>query len=135
MALKPRTEAHLARADRNRTVAHTLCDPHQTPTLQPPALEWAAVAAFYAAVHYVQAWLWERWGLSPTDHPARRGYVVKLPVLRPILGAYDILADLAFHARYTPTFQPPPAQTRTAVYGRLDDIRALVYQDLGIPAP
>ncbi len=96
MALKPETEDYLARAERNRTVARVFCDPQQNPALQPPPLEWAAVAAFYAAVHYVQALLWERWGLRPTDHPARRGYVVRTQPLRTVLGAYDILADLAW---------------------------------------
>jgi hypothetical protein len=132
MALKPQTEEHLARAERNRAVAQVFFDPQQNPALQPPPLEWAAVAAFYAAVHYVHVLLWERWGLRPMDHPTRRGYVGRTQPLKTVLGAYDILADLAWQARYARTFRSPPAEVRQAVDGALESIRRVVYQDLGI---
>ena len=135
MALKPETQAHLARAERNRTVARALCDPQQTPTITPPPLEWAAVAAFYAAVHYVHAFLWERLGQNPTDHPMRRRCVAQIAPLKAVVGEYDILSDLAYQARYPRTFQPLAGVVRQGVNQALEAIRRVVCQDLGVPTP
>src|SRR5581483_200027 len=98
MPLKPATQAHLEQAERHRAVAAALQDPGQVSGLQPPPLEWAAVAAFYAAVHYVNAFVFERLGQSPRDHRVRRGLVVRAAELRAVAGAYDTLFDLGWHA-------------------------------------
>ncbi len=135
MALKPETSAHLARAARNREVARTLSDPQQVPSLHPPPLERAAVAAFYAAVHYVNAFLWERLGQDPRDHTLRRRYVARTTQLHRALSAYDLLADLSWHARYTATFQPRPAVLQNAVHEQLEQVREVVYRALGEPLP
>src|SRR5581483_12494085 len=104
-------------------------------SLQPPPYEWAAVAAFYAAVHYVNAFIWERLGQAPQDHHARRNFIARTVPLNRVLGDYDPLAASAWHARYTATFQPTPAQIRQAVYVRVDAIRTVVYQALGVSPP
>jgi hypothetical protein len=135
MALKPGTIARLARAECNRQIARARCDPQQTLALQPPPLEWAAVAAFYAAVHYVNALFFERFGQPPRDHLSRRQFVARTVPLRRALDPYDQLADLGWHARYTATFQPTPRIIREAVHSDLDEIRTVVYQPLGAPLP
>jgi hypothetical protein len=134
MALKPETAEHLARAERNRAVARALCDPQQCTSVQPPPLEWGAVVAFYAAVHYVHALLWELHGLNPQDHPVRRGYVARTAPLKQVL-AYDALYDLGWQARYRRTFRPRSQQVLYAVHQQLDAIRRLVYHTLGVPVP
>jgi hypothetical protein len=133
MALKTETEAYLARAERNRAVARALCEPSHALGLHPQPLEWAAIAAFYAAVHYVNAFVWERFGQSPGDHQARRGFVSRTAPLNQVLRPYDLLMDLGWQARYALIFRPSP-QLRQAVYARLDDIRATIYQGLGVSA-
>ena len=135
MALKPETIQHLARAEHHRAVAHALCDPQQCPGVQPPPLDWAAVAGFHAAVHYVHAFLWEQHTLNPTDHPSRAGYVARTSPLRQILGAYQLLYDLGWQARYRRTFQPKVPQVLDAVRRQLDTIRSPAYQELGLPTP
>jgi hypothetical protein len=135
MALKPGTAAHLARAERNRAIARALCDAQQTAIVQPPPVEWATVVAFYAAVHYVNALLWERLGQSPRDHPTRRGFVARTTSLRRVLRAYDMLADLGWHARYTAIYQPSAATVRDAVHVQLEGIRTAVHQALGVAPP
>jgi len=134
MALKPETEAHLARAERNRVVARALCDPRSSLGLQPQPFEWAAIAAFYAAVHYVNAFIWERFGQAPGDHRTRRGFVARIAPLNRVLRAYDLLADLGWQARYATVFRSP-AQLPQIVQSRLDEIRAVVYQALGSSPP
>ena len=135
MALKPQTQAHLARAERNRAVAQALVDPQRTVQVQPPAAEWACVVAFYAAVHYVNAYLWERWNHEPHDHAVRRGFLVREPRTHGILGAYDMLADLSWNARYQPAFRPRPALAHDAVHQRLEQVRVAIHAALGAPLP
>jgi hypothetical protein len=135
MALKRETTEHLARAERNRAVARALCDPQQHTSVRPLPLEWGAVAAFYAAVHYVHAVLWEHHGLNPRDHPTRRGYVARTTLLKQALGAYDALYDLGWQARYRRSFRPKSPTVLDAVHRQLDAIRRLVYHALGEPMP
>jgi hypothetical protein len=84
MALKPETSQHLARAEHHRDVAWMLCEPQEAATVQALPVDWAAVAAFYAAVRYVHAFLWERYSLAPTDHPSRAGYVARTNPLKQV---------------------------------------------------
>jgi hypothetical protein len=135
MVLKPETEAHLVRGERNRAVARALCDPRHSLGLQPPPLDWAAIAAFYAAVHYVNAFLWERLSQASGDHRVRRNSVARVTPLNRVLHHYERLTDLGWNARYTATFQPPATDTQDAANARLDAIRNVVYQSLGLSAP
>jgi hypothetical protein len=98
-------------------------------------VDWAAVAAFYAAVHYLHALLWEQHSLVPRDHPSRAGYVARTAPLKQVQGAYNALYDLSWQARYRRTFLPKPADVQTAVHQQLEAIRFLVYQTLGEPLP
>jgi hypothetical protein len=71
--VEQRTGEHLETAERNRDLARLLLAPSMAASLsthgfrQPP-YEWVAVIVFYAAVHYVNAYLWERLRLEPNDH-------------------------------------------------------------------
>jgi hypothetical protein len=62
----PATEEYLAAADRNRDFARDVANAFAGVQ---PSSEWAAVIAFYAALHYINAFIWERlqyegWQLS-----------------------------------------------------------------------
>ena len=132
MAHDLRTRHHLDRAERNREVARALCSPAITSILKPPPIEWAAVAAFYAGVHYVNAYLWERRRLEPADHSQRNRWIRGLPELRPIFGAYKMLADLAWDARYKARFLVKPSVVQGAVHNQLERVRAQVMRELGL---
>jgi hypothetical protein len=107
MTVEPRTREHLETAARNRDIASGLLDPASSIRIQPPPLEWAVVAAFYSAVHYVNAYLWERQRYEPRDHAARQSAVARVPDLRPASASYTNLRDLAFAARYIPGYRLP----------------------------
>jgi len=65
------TREHLDLAERNRDLARALLDPAIASNLQPAPHEWIAVIAFYAAVHYVSAYLWERHRETIEEQPKR----------------------------------------------------------------
>ena len=102
--MEPRTRAHLQTAARNRNIANALIDPSSSIVVQPP-LDWAVVAAFYAAVHYVNAYLWERQRYEPHTHEARENAVARAVEVRAAYDAYARLRGLAYRARYVPLFQ------------------------------
>jgi hypothetical protein len=104
--MKPETTAYLRKAARNREAARALSDPTSVITVQPPLLDWAVVAAFYSAVHYVNAYVWERQSYEPPDHNARNRIVTTDLALRAAKDAYMRLSDLAWKARYLRRFQP-----------------------------
>lgn len=124
--MKPRTREHLDTARRNRDVATALIDSGSMLGVAPPPLEWALVIAFYAAVHYVNAYLWEKLNYQPTDHATRAAAVARDATLRPISPAYVRLRELAFEARYRPGFVLPRAAVEMAVRSDLADIERRV---------
>jgi hypothetical protein len=79
------TRQHLDRAARNQAVAEAFADAPASLGLRPPPFDWAVVAAFYAAVHYVNAYLWERYGLEPRNHAEQVRAVATDPNLKPVL--------------------------------------------------
>jgi hypothetical protein len=90
------TAAHLAVADENRLFAEALI----VAELRPAPFRWVPVVAFYAAVHYVNAYLWEKRQIEPTSHSERNHFVNMAADLRPIAIHYARLEDAAFRARY-----------------------------------
>ncbi len=54
--MEQKTADCLWTAERNSDLATELLATH----MQTPPFDWAVVIAFYAAVHYVNAYLWER---------------------------------------------------------------------------
>ncbi len=130
--MDPRTRRHLVRARRNSQVALALLNQPATSGVSPPPFEWATVVAFYAAVHYVNAFLWEKLRHEPRDHSARLQMVTM--ALRSIYSAYHKLADLGWRARYVPEFQLSGADARSAIEGDLAQIEREVLAALGNPA-
>lgn len=69
---------------------------------QPPAQfpDWAVIGAFYAALHYVDAYLSLR-NIHPPTHHQRSGYVARMRDLRGVYPDYRTLEDTSRDARYT----------------------------------
>ena len=131
--MEPRTSAHLTTGERNHSVAQALAAPVASALLQPPPLEWAVVAAFYAAVHYVNAYLWEQLRYEPRYHADRRQSVGRVQTLWPTSPAYANLQDLAFRVRYQPMFGLAPVRARAAVQTDPELVATTVRQALGLP--
>lgn len=110
--MEPRTRAHLLSAAENRSFATRRVDDPQSTAAD---LRWAVVAAFYSAVHLVNADLWEQRRIEPRNHDERRSFVVMVSRLRPVASEYAHLQDLAFRARYQPGFQLPLDESRAAL--------------------
>src|SRR6266540_821647 len=123
-----RTSAHLRRAERNRDIAREIIE--SSWSVQPAPYEWAVVAGFYAAVHDVNAYLWEKHQYEPRDHDDRQRAVARHADLKPVLGAYTRLRDLAFQARYMATSRVTESAARAAVSSDLADIERAVMSAL-----
>jgi hypothetical protein len=119
------TSPHIQTAERNRVVALAHLD-GQAHAVQPPAYEWAAVIAFYAAVHYVNGYLWEIRRYEPPDHQSRNRLVRSDPGLRPCFDEYERLFSAGFRARYTPGFRLLDQRARELVDVELEAVRRVV---------
>jgi hypothetical protein len=96
MSLSPRTAAHLRLADENRDLSHRLF------ALSQPPLRWVAVVAFYSAVHYIAAYLWETGPVEVFSHEERDREIDSDRYLQRIAGHYKRLFDISIRARYRP---------------------------------
>jgi len=123
------TIEHLALAARNRDLARSLLASGQPPQ----ASEWAAVIAFYAAVHLVNAYLWETYGREPADHGERNLAVRTDPVLGHCRREYRRLADNGYHARYTLGFRIPATDAQVLVDVQLARVEAVIRRALSPP--
>lgn len=63
-------------------------------------MDWVVVAYFYAALHWVDALLFEKDGLNPDTHEIRLDYVKQKWYLRGISYEYRNLKDRSEDARY-----------------------------------
>ncbi len=103
-------------ANRNRALAAELL----TAKLSTSPYDGAVVIAFYAAVHYINAYLWERDNrFSPQNHSQRRMKVKSLSTLRAINAQYSRLSDLGWKVRYDEGYRLSSSTTKSA----LDDLR------------
>ena len=98
--MEQRTREHLDTAERNRELAQALLTSGASLGVSAPPAEWAAVIAFYAAVHFVNAYLWERYRIEPRDHGERSHYVRTDPILTRCMPAYNRLRDESHRSRY-----------------------------------
>ena len=128
--MQQKTRDHLSTAERNRTVAAFLIDDSTT---QPVSTEWAVVAAFYAAVHLVNAFLWERQSIEPLNHEERSRFVFMISELRPIAHVYQRLSINAYHARYTPEYRISLQRARQFIDADLAMIESAVVTSLNRP--
>lgn len=128
--MEPKTRDHLATAERNRIVAGALIG---EPDVQTISNEWAVVIAFYAAVHLVNAILWERQSLEPLNHEERSRFVFRLAELRPIAQVYPRLSVNAYHARYTPEYRISAQRARQLASMDLSLIESTILISLNRP--
>ncbi len=98
--MQTRTQQYLDRANENRQAAdQIIADADSTAAF----VRWASVMAFYAAVQYVNAYLFEELGRAPRTHDERENSLhLFASVLRPIAPAYMTLKFRAHPARYAP---------------------------------
>lgn len=125
-----KTRDHLATADRNRAVAERLIAETDAESI---SCEWATVVAFYAAVHLVNAFLWERRSLEPLNHEERSRFVFTIAELRPIAQVYQRLSANGYHARYTPRYRISPQRARQFINTDLAAIESTIVAALNQP--
>lgn len=89
----PDKQRHLEQAQHNETAYHFLG------SASPPFIDWQVTSLFYAALHYVDAYLATK-GIHPHDHMERDGWIAKLTELKPIAAEYFELKDRSMDARY-----------------------------------
>jgi len=92
-ALRLTKEQHLTKAVENERFAATI----DTSTVT--GVEWAITVTFYAALHYIQAYLSTR-GQSYFRHESRGDAIQKDPNIRNAYDDYRELYDIARDARY-----------------------------------
>ncbi len=98
--MEQRTRDHLRAANVHRNLARELLSAN----LKTSPYDWVVVIAFYAAVHYVNAYLWEKDNrYQPTNHADRRRKVNTLAALQPAAPSYRRLQSLGYDLRYDPT--------------------------------
>jgi hypothetical protein len=131
--MDPKTRDHLI-AERNRRLAQTLLSPAQA-GLEPAPWEWVAVILFYSAVHYVNAYLWERYGREPSNHGERTFAVRQDVAIHGCRQHYDYLRDVGYRARYDETFALAERTARTLLQVRLRAVEATVLTALGEQTP
>ena len=132
--MDPKTVNHLRISARNRDLALALLDPSLA-GLRPSPWEWVAVIAFYAAVHAVNAYLWETRRFAPSDHAARNNEVrYNLPISGCRV-SYLALNRAGHGARYNEQFSLTEQEARELLDVDFRHVEATVMQALGQPVP
>ena len=98
----PQRHEHLIRAQENEKLASAL-----RPKF-PVCADWAITILFYAALHYIDAFLAGK-NLHPLNHDARDKQVEQNGSLTDIYDDYRRLKDLSRAARYEIACYPPEA--------------------------
>jgi hypothetical protein len=93
------------------------------------------VILFYSAVHYVNAYLWERYHLDPRDHAERTYGVHRDLAISACSLNYDTLKDVGFHARYDERYNLSEQDARVLLEVDLRAVEVRVMQALGQPVP
>ena len=94
---------------------------------------WATVAAFYSALHWVDAFLASRLNHHPADHRVREQLVATTADLRPIYGHYRALFRRCNQVRYElRTFTA--ADMAALIQHELDPVRDQLQRLLGFLA-
>lgn len=132
--MEDETVDHLWTAEQNRDLARALLGPDAR-SLRPRRREWTGIVAFYSAVHYANAYLWEARRVAPTNHQERREAFSREAVLRPVRGSYRVLQEFAFDARYVVPFAASDAEVRDLTDVNLRAVEAAVLRALGLAVP
>ncbi len=101
--MEERTRKHLNTAHANR--AYSLSILNNGEDASEAELNWAAVAAFYAAMHAINAYLWEIARLEPSSHRDRRAIIGQWPTLSMLERSYAALFNRSLLARYEPEYR------------------------------
>lgn len=89
----PSKQEHITKADGNATFAGSLPLDNQS------RIDWALVALFYAAMHYVEAYL-ATVGQHLKSHTTRDNVIGRDSTLRGIFSEYQDLKYYSYNARY-----------------------------------
>lgn len=122
-----RTRDHLRTARANRDYALSILLSEETTATQQ---NWAAVAAFYAAMHAINSYLWEIARLEPANHRDRREIVTRWPTLRSILASYDELFTFSIRARYEPGYAIRRSRLNSLVNRNLTHVISTIEREL-----
>ncbi len=92
----PRTHEHIQQAQHNQELLKSLDIDNF------PFLDWVATIAFYAALHYVEAWFASQGkGMHYTAHQERNRAISQVDEFRPVIWPnYRALQDCSHLARY-----------------------------------
>ena len=91
--------------------------------------------AFHAAVHAVNAYLWEARRYAPGSHGDRWREIQYDPRINGCQQAYSNLNFAGFHARHNETFSIAQQDARALLEVHFRRVEATVMQALGQPAP
>ena len=125
---------HLYIAEQNRELALVLLGP-DAERVRPRRADWAGIVAFYSAVHYVNAYLWEARRFAPDNHRERNDAIGAEAALQPIREGYRLLRMFAFEARYAAPFLATEADARELLEYDLRAVEAGVLRALGLAVP
>jgi hypothetical protein len=89
----PNLNDHIERAEANESFARSLDQS------QPFYVDWAITILFYAALHYIDAYLAVK-SFHPANHPVRDNAIDNNGSLKPIFNDYRRLKDVSEAARY-----------------------------------
>jgi hypothetical protein len=89
----PDQQKHLAQAQHNEELYHHLAD------ATPRFIDWQITALFYAALHYVDAYL-AKFAIHPNSHEERSTWMGRESVLKTIYAVYRDLQNRSRDARY-----------------------------------
>lgn len=87
-----------------------------------PARGWASTAAFYAALHYVEAFFWTK-AKHSADHRTRDNNLVQYTETMAIYNQFCELKNISTRARYYGRY-PSEAELKAQVLAALEDVRA-----------
>lgn len=127
-----KTRDHLRVARRNRDLARALLAQSEP---APEPWDWVAVMLFYSAVHYVNAYLWERYHVNPANHGERTFGVHHDSAINACRIGYDRLRDQGFVARYDERASVSEQEARSLLEVDLLAVESTVMQALGQPVP
>ena len=86
--------------------------------------------AFYAAVHYVNAYLWDRLQVEPANHFERERFIRTVADLRPFASHYTRLQAISRSARYVPGSHVSPEDAMALIDVNLEEVRHVILQVL-----
>ncbi len=130
----PSESAHVAQAEKNERFYNAITS--QDAFNDYP--DWAVVALFYSALHYVDSYLGHLLRTAdpdrahPKGHRARHTVVSQLPQLAPVAPNYLELYNRSIDARYE-LISFSPAQVQHLARAHFEPIKRLVRDLLGLP--